>query len=240
MRFRIPIGAFVFLAVQSIALHGVSAFDDAQYPDLGGQWQRSPPPASVSGQRPFDPDKPAGRAQHAPLTPEYQTTFDASLADQAAGGQGLWPAARCLPIGMPSMMTLSRPTEIIILPEVTYILIDYISDSHRRIFTDGREWPADVEPSFDGYSIGNWLDTDGDGHFDTLEVETRHLKGPRAFESSGMPLHKDNQTIIKERLYLDKLNRDILHNDMTVVDHALTRPWTVAKTYARDRPHYPD
>jgi hypothetical protein len=141
---------------------------------------------------------------------------------------------------MPGMMTLSRPTEIIILPEVTYILIDYIRDLHRRIFTDGREWPADIEPSFDGYSIGKWLDTDGDGRFDTLEVETRHLKGPRAFESSGLPLHKDNQTIIKERIYLDKLNPDILHNDMTVVDHALTRPWTVAKRYTRDKPRYPD
>jgi hypothetical protein len=240
MRFRNSIGAVVFLTNQSMAIHGVSAFDDARYFDLGGQWQRSPPPASVSGQRPFDPDRSAGRAQQAPLTPEYQAIFDASLSDQAAGGQGLWPAARCLPIGMPGMMTLSRPTEIIILPEVTYILIDYISDTHRRIFTDGRDWPADIEPSFDGYSIGKWLDSDGDGRFDTLEVETRHFKGPRAFESSGIPLHKDNQAIIKERIYLDKSNPDILHNDMTVVDHALTRPWTVAKTYTRDNPPYPD
>jgi hypothetical protein len=127
-----------------------------------------------------------------------------------------------------------------VLPEVTYILIDYISDSHRRIFTDGRDWPTEVPPSFDGYSIGRWLDTQGDGHFDTLEVETRHFKGPRAFESSGMPLHADNQTIIKERIYLDKANLDLLHDDMTVIDHSLTRPWTVAKTYTRDKPQYPD
>jgi hypothetical protein len=141
---------------------------------------------------------------------------------------------------MPGMMTLSRPTEIVVLPEVTYVLIDYISDSHRRIFTDGRDWPTEVAPSFDGYSIGRWLDTQGDGHFDTLEVETRHFKGPRAFESSGMPLHADNQTIIKERIYLDKANPDLLRDDMTVIDHSLTRPWTVAKTYTRDKPRYPD
>ena len=33
-----------------------------------------------------------------------------------------------------------------------------------------------------GYSIGQWIDTDGDGKYDVLEVETRNLKGPRAFD----------------------------------------------------------
>jgi hypothetical protein len=40
-------------------------------------------------------------------------------------------------------------------------------------------------------------------------------------------------TIIKEGLYLDRANRNVLHNDMTVIDHALTRPWTVMKNYRR-------
>ena len=42
-------------------------------------------------------------------------------------------------------------------------------------------------------------DTDGDGRFDTLEVETRNFKGPRTFEASGLPMHLDNQTIVRER-----------------------------------------
>ena len=37
-----------------------------------------------------------------------------------------------------------------------------------------------------------------------LESETRHLKGPRVFDSSGIPLHEDDQTVVKERIYLDK------------------------------------
>jgi hypothetical protein len=84
-----------------------------------------------------------------------------------------------------------------------------------------------------GYSIGRWLDTDGDGRVDTLEVETRNFKGPRTYEFSGIPLHKDNQSIIKERIYLDKTDRNIMHNEITVYDHALTRPWTVNKRYSR-------
>jgi hypothetical protein len=231
--------AAALLAVPIITIDTARAFDDALYPNLKGQWLRARPPAGVRGQGPFDPDKSWGHAQEAPLTPEYQTIFEASLADQAAGGQGLWYGARCLAIGMPAMMTLFRPMEIIVLPETTYIRIDHIRDSRRRIFTDGRDWPKNVQPSFDGYSIGKWLDTDGDGRFDTLEVETRHFKGPRAFEPSGMPLHEDNQTVIKERIYLDKTNPDLLHDDMTVFDNALTRPWTVAKKYRRDNAEYP-
>ena len=66
-------------------------------------------------------------------------------------------------------------------------------------------------------------------------METRDFKGPRNYEDSGMPLHLDNQSIVKERLSLDKANPDILKNEITVIDHALTRPWTVVKNYHRIR-----
>ncbi len=69
---------------------------------------------------------------------------------------------------------------------------------HRRIFTDGRTWPKDVEPAFFGYSIGKWFDGDGDGRFDTLTADTRYFKGPRVFDATGIPLHEDNETVIKE------------------------------------------
>jgi len=41
--------------------------------------------------------------------------------------------------------------------------------------------------------------------------------------------------VIKERLALAKDNKDILQNEITVIDHALTRPWTVTKNYHRVR-----
>jgi hypothetical protein len=53
--------------------------------------------------------------------------------------------------------------------------------------------------------------------------------GPRVYDGTGLPLHYDNQSIFKERIYLDKANPNILHNEITVIDHALTRPWTVDK-----------
>ena len=140
---------------------------------------------------------------------------------------------------MPPMMTAYEPLEIMILPGVTFIIIDHIHESHRRIYTDGRDWPKEIEPAYAGYSIGHWIDTDGDGRYDTLEVETRHIKGPRAFDASGLPLHEDNKTVVKERIFLDKADRNILRNEMTVIDNALTRPWTVTKSYSRDPEPYP-
>ena len=99
----------------------------------------------------------------------------------------------------------------------------------------GPHWSCGPEePTWPGYSIGKWLDTDGDGKWDTLEVETTNLKGPRVFEASGIPLHEDNQTVVKERMYLDKTDKAMLRNEVTTNDNALTRPWTVMKTYRRD------
>src|SRR5215212_9679124 len=58
---------------------------------------------------------------------------------------------------------------------------------------------------------------------------------PRTVDSSGVPLHHDNETIVKERIALDKTNPDLLHDEITTVDHALTRPWTVTRSYQRKR-----
>ena len=64
-------------------------------------------------------------------------------------------------------------------------------------------------------------------------METRHFKGPRTFEPSGMPLHDDNQTVIMERIYLNKADPNLLHDEMTVIDSALTKPWSVDKKFRR-------
>jgi hypothetical protein len=59
------------------------------------------------------------------------------------------------------------------------------------------------------------------------------MKGPRALDVNGMPLHRDNQTIVKQRLFVDRVDRNTLHDEITVIDHAYTRPWTVLRSYQR-------
>ena len=89
---------------------------------------------------------------------------------------------------MPRVTNGYSEIEFVITPETTHILVFHVLDS-RRIFTDGREFPTDLAPSFLGISIGRWIDTNGDGRYDVLDVETRNLKGPRAFDASGLSLH---------------------------------------------------
>src|SRR4051812_38522872 len=193
MSYTISVGAVAVVATL-MAVAGAQAFDDTKYPDWKGQWMRAPARVQVRGTGqffagpPWDPGKPQGRGQEAPLTDEYRAIFEANLADQAAGGQGTWPSANCLTHGMPAAMTVYFPMEIVVLPETTYIIVTDSHDSVRRVFTDGRDWPKDIIPAFLGYSIGRWIDQDGDGRYDALEIETRGFKGPRAFDHSGIPL----------------------------------------------------
>src|SRR5215470_4852631 len=83
---KISIGAAA--AALLMSLTQVQAFDDAKYPDLKGQWLAIR--LGVRGQPAFDPTKPWGLGQQAPLTAEYQKILEASVADQAQGGQGNW------------------------------------------------------------------------------------------------------------------------------------------------------
>jgi hypothetical protein len=230
---RSPTGAAALLAAGVfaallMAATAAAAFDESIYPDWSAQWRR---PQGVGTQ--WDQTKPAGLAQQAPLTPEYRAILEASIKDQAEGGQGADDHVSCRTNGMPRMMTATFPFEFVILPNVTYVHFEAFMP--RRIYTDGRDFPNNEEPSYNGYSVGKWLDTDGDGRFDTLEVETRNFKGPRTYEFTGILLHPDNEGIIKERIYLDKANPDLLHDEITSIDHALARPWTVIKTYRRER-----
>ena len=52
-------------------------------------------------------------------------------------------------------------------------------------------------------------------------------------DNSGIPLHEDGETVVKEKIYLDKTNPDIMHNEITTIDHAFTRPWVVSRFYKR-------
>ncbi len=243
----------VALAAAFVAAGAAQAAEDTKYPNWQGAWARWVPPHAVrdpgnggtgftaGGQPSFDQTKPWGRGQEAPLTPEYQKVLEDSIADQERGGQGNFfdHAVRCQPGGMPLMTIAFQPLEFVVTPATTYILIGG-SEHFRRIYTDGREWPAEIEASYAGYSIGRWIDEDGDGVYDVLEVETRGpFKGRRTYDASGLPLHFDNQSIFFERIHRDKAAANILHDEITVIDHALTRPWTINKRYVRDPSPHP-
>ena len=173
------IGAVAAVVALGAAIGAAQAYDDAKYPNWRGMWYRAQPVQ-------WDATKPPGRGQQAPLTEEYKAVHEVGLAEQRRGGQGYKPQVKCLPSGMPQMMIGYEPIEFIVTPEVTYMRMVYMHEN-RRVYTDGRKWPDKIEPTFAGYSIGKWIDENGDGKYDVLEVETRGFKGPRIIDIDRHP-----------------------------------------------------
>ena len=113
---RSSVGAAVLVASMGAGCFTASAHDETKFPDWSGQWIRT-----YSGVPRYDPSKPI-RKQQAPLKPEYQARFEASMRDQDAGGHGLDRAYSCLPPGMPRMMSGVSPFELLFSPGVTELV----------------------------------------------------------------------------------------------------------------------
>jgi len=56
---------------------------------------------------------------------------------------------------------------------------------------------------------------------------TARLRCQRAFAAP------DDQSVIKERFFLDKADPNTIYDEITVIDHGLTQPWTITKKASR-------
>src|SRR5215471_15458187 len=198
------IGALALAASLAFAGHAEQAQGDSMFPDWSGQWLRT-----YGGNPRYDQTKPI-RKQEAPLKPDYQARFEASVKDQDLGGHGLDTGYTCLPQGMPRMMSGVSPFEFLIMPNLTYMVFERTEFAPRRIHTDGRDFPKTEETWFTGYSVGKWLDAAGGGRYDTLEIETRRMRAPHVWDQSGMPMADDADGIIWEKMSLDRNDPNIL------------------------------
>jgi len=170
---------------------------------------------------------PPGKGQNAPLTSEYQKIFDKHQANAAMGKPTGDPTAACLPQGMPRIMTMTYPMEVMMNELQVNIFAEWNGQT-RRIYTDGRPLPPDdeVDITYNGYSVGRW-------EGDVLVADTNGMRGDTNLESSGLP-HSD-AIRARERIWLADDNT--LKDEITLTDpKAFTKPWTVTKTYHRAKP----
>jgi hypothetical protein len=65
------------------------------------------------------------------------------------------PGVRCLPSGIPEKLSVPDGVKIVQTPDVTLFLWDSRT-IFRQVFTDGRSFPKDPQPTWMGYSIGHW------------------------------------------------------------------------------------
>jgi hypothetical protein len=200
----------------------------------GAAPQRGAPPAAPRGGPPPRPtasaplsDGSQGRSPDAPsLTPEYLAKWEVMRKSRMSGSYEFDNNAKCLPPGMPAMMSMPYGMEVMQTKDkITFF--SELNDALRRVYLDGRK-PAQKhldDPTYAGYSTGHW-------EGDTLVVETVALH-PDSFIEGFTP-HSDAMTV-RERIRL--VGPGLLEDRITVTDpKALTKPWEVVRTYRRAMP----
>jgi hypothetical protein len=126
------------------------------------------------------------------------------------------PIVNCFPPGVPRIYLIrGEPVEIMQTPGKVVMLFEY-DHFVREIYTDGREHPKDLSPTWMGDSIGKW---DGD----TLVVDTVGFNDKTWLDNDGHP-HSDQLHIV-ERIH--RATHDTLTTDITIDDpKAYTKPWS--------------
>ena len=128
------------------------------------------------------------------------------------------PNNRCLPSITPEKIAVTSPWKIVEIPGETIILYESRT-IFRQIFTDGRDFPKDMQPAWQGYSVGHW-------EGDTFVVETKGFNDKGWLDTNGHPV-TDALRVVERYTRKDFGHMDVA---ITIDDpKAYTRPWTVVE-----------
>jgi hypothetical protein len=186
--------------------------------DFSGIWYEDPART--------DPERsPEGQTvgEHRPLTlvpadgsplPLLPAAADA-VAERARRGD-LTPSTYCLPHSVVDGLLVPSPFKIVHSPGLTLVLFEEFV-RFQQVFTDGRRFPADMQPAWMGYSIGRW-------ERDELVIETKGLND-RALLGAGPGLLTTESLHLTERFR--RPNFGSLEVQVTVDDPKIfTKTWT--------------
>lgn len=211
---------------------------DAQpYEQLAGVWRIEKPLYTA---RTIDGKEP-------PFKPEAAEIYREHIAARKQGDSSFDSATWCASVGMPRMMFIDSPFEIMVdLPYVAFL--HEWNWWARVIYMDGALSTAPAASPAPGSGPpggGRMLDpsaardlpgpmglSQGRWEGDTLVVETTHLVDLTLIDSAGIP-HSDNLKLT-ERLKLRGPN--VLENRIRIEDpDVFTQPWETLVTYRRQR-----
>jgi hypothetical protein len=136
------------------------------------------------------------------------------------------PVAACVSHGAVSGLLVPSPFKIVHTTGLTILLLEELMQ-FRQIFTDGRPFPADMQPAWKGYSIGRWIG-------DEFIVETRGFNDrSRSGGLVGGPAVKNSETMhITERYRRPAFG--VLVLEVTFDDpQSFSRSWTTRPVWFR-------
>ena len=184
-------------------------------PDLSGLWQSVQP-----AKRTTDASPAFMNLENALIpgsTISMQSSAEAIYRERRRIESAGRPSERCLPHSIPDAMLIpSVPLKIVQTPGLTLLLYEEFA-RFRQVFTDGRPFPADLNPAWMGSSVGKW-------EGDTLVVETRGFNDQSWLDDFGHPHTEALKTTERFR----RINVGEMEALITIDDpKSYTKPWTV-------------
>jgi hypothetical protein len=203
------------------ALWALAAAPALALPDWNGMWMPVRPPRAPGAPRPSaDP----ASDKLPSLTPPYQAIYDKAQALFAKGDLSMDKTVNCEPAGMPLMMSFDNGGEVLMTPGRVTVISEFAGDV-RRIFTDGRQHPADLDLSYEGHSIGHW-------EGDDLVVDTVAISPKASLNLVGS--QQSDKMHITERFHSPEPGR--LNIRFHIEDpEAFTKPWDYTVMWQRDK-----
>ncbi len=193
-------------------------------PDLSGIWLTGNPACG----RPLDPvsltcgaELPMGReginfGAGLPGGLPYQPWLAALVKERTANEAKDDPHVRCLPDTFLRAYSLPHLTKFVQTPGLL-IMLNEVNAGYRQVFTDGRPFPEDPVPSWQGYAVGAW-------EGDTLVIKSMGYRDDIWIDWNGSMITEAAKVTEKIR----RPDYGHLEIEVTVDDpKAYTRPWTV-------------
>jgi hypothetical protein len=203
-------------ALLSALLLATAALTSAAQPDLTGVW-------SILGKRAAIR---SDDGQLPPLKPEAKAVYERHLAAAAKGDRSFDATSYCLPPGLPRLMLVDKPFEILQRERAVYFIHQDNRMPRRAYF--GEALPQDPEPFYLGYSVAKW-------EGDALVIESSGFRDGTLLDDAGLPHSKALR--LTERYELDADGKT-LQARFTIEDpQTFARPWSTKATYVK-RPGY--
>jgi hypothetical protein len=157
-----------------------------------------------------------GGGTTADATTPYQDW--ARAVSQVRRDEAMEPHTRCKPSGGPRQFLTPYGVDFTELPELQRVFIMDVGGPHtfRTIYTDGRQHPKDLAPSYYGHSIGKW-------EGDTFVVDTVGFN-ERIWIDRGQAPHTEKLHLIEK---FTRTDMNTMTYDLTVDDPgAYTATWS--------------
>lgn len=188
----------------------------ANAPDLTGVWSIVKPEDELKTE---DGKLP-------PLLAEAKTVYEKNKAMAARGDHSFDGTTHCLPPGLPRLMLIRSPFEILQRPNTIYFVHE-LNRLPRRVYLN-EKLPVDVDPHYLGYSVAHW-------EGDTLVIDSNGFEEGTVLDAAGLPHSESLQ--LTERYQLDKDGKH-LHARFTIEDaKTFAAPWSFKAEYVK-KPGY--